>query len=148
MGSYAQSVLIKDEKILYEAKISDPIQGMIVLLGIIFLFFYGLGLLFFLWAYLNYKASELVITNKRVISKIGYFGRKTFEINLKNIESILIRQNIIGRLFNFGVVIIVGAGLPGVSLRTVAYPLEFRQRALEIMNQNNEGSGKENPVSI
>ena len=69
------------------------------------------GLLLWLWAWIIYVTTELAITNKRVIAKTGLFQLRTIEIFLEKIESIQVDQSVVGRMFNFGSVVISGTGV-------------------------------------
>ncbi|MDF1486640.1 hypothetical protein PY257_15885 [Ramlibacter sp. H39-3-26] len=69
MASYVQNTLIKDEKIIYEGKTSIWSLIPLFVVGLIFLPFLGLGLLFWIAAVIRYATTELAFTNKRVIAK-------------------------------------------------------------------------------
>ena len=87
MASYVENTLIKDEKIIYEGKISLWSLLPMILLGLILLPFAFLGLLFWVAALIRYLTTELAFTNKRVIAKFGFISRKTIELNLSKVES-------------------------------------------------------------
>jgi uncharacterized membrane protein YdbT with pleckstrin-like domain len=91
----------------------------------------GVGLIVLAWVYIIYKTTELAITSKRVISKSGFITRNTIEINLPKIESVQVDQSLLGRLFDYGTIIIAGAGTPNLSVPGVARPLNFRVRFME-----------------
>lgn len=93
--------------------------------------FYGFGLVFWLYAAVNYFTTELAITNKRVIAKFGLIRRDVIEINLPRIESIQVCQGYLGRLFNYGSIILSGAGNPQASIPNIADPLAFRKAFTE-----------------
>jgi uncharacterized membrane protein YdbT with pleckstrin-like domain len=54
--------------------------------------------------------TEYAVTNKRIIKKTGLISRKTKEIYLSHVESISIDQGILGRILNFGTIVIIGTG--------------------------------------
>ncbi|MDP9098338.1 MAG: PH domain-containing protein, partial [Verrucomicrobiota bacterium] len=54
------------------------------------------------------KTSELVITDRRVLIKVGFIQRHTFEMFISKIESVAVFQSMLGRLFNYGTVEIRG----------------------------------------
>ena len=70
----------------------------------------GIGVLWIPWTMLKRRTTELAYTDKRIITKFGIIARNTDEIKIGAIESIDIRQGILGRLFNFGSLIISGTG--------------------------------------
>ncbi len=127
MASYVESALIKGEQVIYQGKVSVWSLAPLLFLGLILLGFYGFGLLFWGAAPVRYFTTELAITNKRVIAKFGLISRSTIEINLQKIESIQVHQGILGRIFNFGSIIVSGAGNPQAPVPGVSNPLVFRR---------------------
>tara|TARA_B100001996_G_scaffold316030_1_gene259013 strand:- start:45 stop:494 length:450 start_codon:yes stop_codon:yes gene_type:complete len=72
--------------------------------------------------------SEYAITNKRVISKLGLIRRDVEEMNLKSIESVNLKQSIIGRIFNYGSINISGRGSSDVIFKDIDSPVEIRKK--------------------
>ena len=66
MSSYVDDVLINDEQVMYRARISKWSLWPFILLGTLLLPAYGLGLLFWLWAWIVYATTELAVTNKQI----------------------------------------------------------------------------------
>lgn len=64
----------------------------------------------FIPAFVKYKSTEFVITNKRILLKRGFIRRATNEILLARIESISVYQTLFGRIFNYGTILISGTG--------------------------------------
>ena len=85
-----------------------------------------LALLDALRGFMRRLSTELAVTDRRVISKTGIVRRKTFEMNRSKIESVMVDQSILGRLFDFGTVIIKGTGGGIDPLVGIAEPLKFR----------------------
>lgn len=79
-------------------------------------------------AYVKYVATEIVITDRRVIYKSGLFARRTMEMNKEKIESIDVSQSIIGRLLDFGTVAVKGTGGGIEAINSVAAPFALRNR--------------------
>ncbi|HKB84445.1 MAG TPA: PH domain-containing protein [Burkholderiales bacterium] len=127
MSSYVDNVLINDERVVYRARISKWSLWPFILLGLVLLPVYGIGLLFWLWAWIVYSTTELAITNKRVIAKTGLIQRHTIEMFLEKIESIQVDQGVLGRLFDFGSVVISGTGVHSAPFRSIADPLSLRR---------------------
>lgn len=127
MSSYVDGVLINDEHVMYRARISRWSLWLPILLGILTLPLFGIGLLFWLWAWITYATTELAITNKRVIAKSGLVQRRTIEMFLEKIESIQVDQSVLGRLFDFGSVIISGTGVHSAPFRNISDPLALRK---------------------
>ena len=121
MGSYVDSVLIKGEKVEYQAKLHWRI-------------YFTVHSIFTLWIspIIRQKTSEFVITNKRVIMKTGFISRKTFEMNLHKIESVNVDQSLFGRLLGYGTVTVIGTGGSRESFSDISEPLIFRRKFQEI----------------
>lgn len=146
MASYIESALTKGEQVIYQGRVSVWSQGPLLLLGLILLMFYGLGLIFWAIAAIRYQTTELAITNKRVIAKFGLISRATIEINLQKIESIQVRQGILGRIFNFGSIIVAGAGSPQAPVPGISDPMKFRRAFIDTQEGNMQPQGAAQPV--
>ena len=138
MASYVESALTKGEQVVYQGKVSIWSLVPLLLLGLIFLAVYGLGLLFWVAAAIRYFTTELAITNKRVIAKFGLISRSTIEINLQKIESIQVNQGILGRIFNFGSIVVSGAGNPQAPIPGISSPLQFRRAFIDTQESNGQ----------
>lgn len=74
------------------------------------------------------SATEMALTNKRVIVKTGLATRRTIELLLSRIESITVEEPPLGRMLGFGTVIIRGTGGTPEVFEKIAHPLEFREQ--------------------
>ena len=83
------------------------------------------------------KTSELVITDRRVLIKVGFIRRHTFEMFISKIESVAVYQGMMGRIFNYGTVEIRGTGGSSESFATIAAPLQFRD-AIQLVQSDSE----------
>lgn len=135
MASYIEGALIKDEKVTYTGNISLWSLAPLIVIGFLLLALYGLGLIFWMVAFIRYKTTELVVTNKRVIAKFGFISRQTIEINISKIESIQVNQGILGRIFNYGSLVISGAGNPQAPIPGISNPMNFRRVFMETQEQ-------------
>ena len=88
-------------------------------------------------AAITIKTSELVITDRRVLIKVGFIQRHTFEMFISKIESVAVFQSMLGRLFNYGTVEIRGTGGSSESFTTIAAPLPFRD-AIQLVQSASE----------
>jgi len=98
-------------------------------------YFWMLGAVFLLYAAgvgidraIHYLSSEFAITNKRVVIKVGFINRKTLEMLLTKVETIRVDQSILGRMLNFGTIVVTGTGGTNEPFTSIANPLEFRRQ--------------------
>jgi uncharacterized membrane protein YdbT with pleckstrin-like domain len=77
--------------------------------------------------------TEFAVTNRRVIAKTGFIRRRTLEMLLPKVESIAVYQHLIGRLFNFGSVTVVGTGGTRERFRAIAEPNVVRKKINQII---------------
>jgi len=144
MGSYIENTLIKDEKIIAKAQLSVwSMLPKILLAIVLFAIFLEQGflpaiviaLIVLIPLYLGFISTELAFTNKRVVAKFGFIRRKTIELNIGKIESIQVNQSFLGRIFNFGTLVISGAGNPQAPIPGIADPMQFRQAFMQHQDQ-------------
>lgn len=126
MASYVDTTLIKDEVVLYRGRLSKWSLWLPIVLGFLFLALFGLGLLFWLWAWVLYRTTELAVTNKRIIAKKGLIQRKTVEIFLDKVESVQVEQSVMGRICNYGSLTISGTGGDKSPIENISDPMLFR----------------------
>lgn len=138
MSSYVEGALVAGERIVHAGRISAWALWHLIGLGIILLPVFGLGLVFLIIAYVRYQSTELAVTTKRVIVKHGLIRRQTIEINLAKVESIQVDQGILGRMLNFGTLIVAGTGTSHAPLAGIADPMAFRKAFIEAQD---EGQG-------
>src|SRR4051812_2512281 len=85
-----------------------------------------IGLIAAVGAVIRQITTELVLTDRRVIYKTGIFRRHTMEMNRSKVETVGIDQSILGRMLNYGTVIVRGTGGSLEPIRNIADPLSFR----------------------
>jgi uncharacterized membrane protein YdbT with pleckstrin-like domain len=71
-------------------------------------------------------STELAVTDRRVIAKVGFIRRRTVEMNRSKIELVRVDQGIMGRLFDFGTITIEGTGGGIEPLVGIDGPIKFR----------------------
>jgi uncharacterized membrane protein YdbT with pleckstrin-like domain len=64
----------------------------------------AIALLFWIYAWLEYRFSEFAVTNKRVMMREGFFVRHANELRLSAIAQVNIDQSLLGQLLGYGVV--------------------------------------------
>ena len=146
---YIENNLMPGEEIVYRAKLHWVIflaPFVLVILGIVMsilgvvkptdaneslyvgLFIIFAAVLFSVRAFIYWKTSEFGLTNKRVLIKIGWIRRHSLELLLQKIEGIGVDQSFLGRMLNFGTIIITGTGGTKEPFKSIENPLEFRKQ--------------------
>ena len=88
-------------------------------LGVIALVLFGRGAL-------ERAATEIAVTDRRIIFKRGLIRRHTVEMNMQKVESVDVDQTLLGRLFNYGDVTVRGVGSTFERLNFIDAPLRLR----------------------
>ena len=147
MTAYIGKVLEPGEAISYRAKLTPisylPSVGVIVvgiviavagaqfiaiqILGGIII---AIGIVLAIWMWIKRATTEIAVTNRRVILKTGLISRRTVEMILTRIESVDVRQSILGRVLNYGDVLIRGTGSGMEPIKGIDAPIEFRRKVL------------------
>ena len=86
----------------------------------------ALALLLLLGAWIRRRATEIVVTDRRVIFKRGLISRHTVEMNITKIETVDVEQSLAGRIWDYGTVLIRGTGIGFEPLIGVGAPLSIR----------------------
>lgn len=140
MTSYVEQVLVQGERVVHVGRPTLWSVWHLLLLGLILLPAFGAGLILWLIAFIRIKSTELAVTTKRVIVKHGFIRRSTIEINLSKVESIQVTQSLLGRMFDFGTLVIAGTGASHAPLEGIAEPLAFRKAFVEAQDSARSGA--------
>jgi uncharacterized membrane protein YdbT with pleckstrin-like domain len=73
------------------------------------------------------NATEMGVTNRRVLIKTGIGSRRTLDMMLSKVESIGVTETLWGRTLGYGDVMIHGTGGATEPFVMIAHPQEFRQ---------------------
>jgi uncharacterized membrane protein YdbT with pleckstrin-like domain len=141
--SYVDSNLLPGEKVIIKAKIHWIVFVSSILTGIIAWFSYAklgqplltlviavFALADFITATIRYYFTELAVTDRRVIVKLGFIKRDTYELNVNRVTTLNVDQSVLGRLFDYGDITVVGMGGSLTPIRSIVDPLRFRRMLL------------------
>lgn len=132
--SYIEQSLSNNEKVeaIFKLHWFSRIPMIIwIILGIPTL---GLTLLIAIYEFFRLKFLEQGLTNKRVILKTGIISRKTEEMKINSIETVEIKQGILGRIFGFGVIKITGRGTSNFLLKGIDDPMSVKRIIESVSN--------------
>ena len=104
-----------------QASLAGPLRWAGAACLLVAAIFFGIG-------FVRRSATEMAVTNKRVIVKSGIVNRRTIELLLPRIESIAVEEPALGRVLGYGTVIVRGTGGTPEVFPQIARPLEFREQ--------------------
>jgi len=140
--SYIDQTLLADEHVVYRTALHWIIFGravVVLIAGIVVLIAFShvplaglavvlVGVLLLVPPFIAYQTTELGVTNKRLITKVGFIRRRTLELLLRQVEAISVDQSLTGRMFNYGSITLTGTGGVREIFHRVREPLELRRR--------------------
>ncbi len=85
------------------------------------------GIAFLLKAWLKIYSTELVITNRRILLKVGVSTATTAEIDRSRISSVIVHKTLLGRMLNYGWINIRGYSGNITGLPAMAKPHEIQK---------------------
>jgi uncharacterized membrane protein YdbT with pleckstrin-like domain len=110
------ALLIYRDSIGIDAAVANVV-GLVLVVVAVIIFGYSVA---------KKNATEIAVTDRRVIIKTGMASRRSLEIMLAKLESIGIEESLMGRVFGYGTVVIHGTGGTPEPFRKIAHPAEFR----------------------
>lgn len=161
LGAYARATIADNEQVIYKTSVHWVLFIRYAIATLLLLVFVALPLAYLIQAFLTWKigwlflplvllilvpptltfmTSELVVTNRRVLIKTGAISRQTLEMFISKIESVGVDQSFLGRMLDFGTVIIRGTGGSEEPFNTIAHPIRFRNAVQRV--QDGGGSGR------
>jgi uncharacterized membrane protein YdbT with pleckstrin-like domain len=90
--------------------------------------FFLYGVIYLLSMILSFLTTEFALTDRRIIAKTGIIQRRSLEILIGKVESIGVSQPVIGRLLNYGTIVVCGTGGTKQSFHNIFDPMGLRQR--------------------
>lgn len=145
MGSYIEENLARDEQIIIKAQVTWLSQFWYLFFGALFILSgigqkgaFGpilIGLILIAIAAIHVLTTELALTNRRIIAKSGLIRRNTIELKVNRVESLGVDQGILGRILNFGSIVVKGTGGSHAPIPYIARPMEFRQQVNNFLDE-------------
>lgn len=109
MGKYAEGNLRRDEKIVQECKPNGLSLVLTWIGGILFFWLLFIPLIKAIIKTIKLKKQELVLTNKRLIMRVGFGNTASMDVPLDKIQNINVTQPFWGKLFNYSTIEISNA---------------------------------------
>jgi uncharacterized membrane protein YdbT with pleckstrin-like domain len=87
-----------------------------------------IGVASLIGAWFRRWTTELAVTDRRIIYKRGFIRRFTIEMNMDKVESVDVDQSVLGRLLDYGDIVVRGTGSGLQPLKGIDSPLAFRNQ--------------------
>ena len=140
--SYIDETLLPDEHVVYRTRLHWIIFARAVLVLIagaaVLIAFYAVplvgaavlavGVVMLIPPFIAFQTTELGVTNKRMIVKVGFVRRRTLELLLRQVEALSVDQTLGGRMLGYGTITLSGTGGVREIFHRVREPLELRRR--------------------
>ena len=155
--TYIEANLVPDEVVIYETRLhwivmlGHVVLGCLLGLSGVLVLYYALsqsgiesgklhimegggvallvcGVAAILLGMVRRNATEMAVTNRRVVIKTGLASRTTIEMLLNKVESIEVSETAFGRMLGYGTIVVIGTGGTPEPFHKVAHPLEFRSQ--------------------
>jgi len=114
------ATLLGPTTLMVIAGLSLPTKGISALILLL------IGVLWGLFSTVSLQTSEIAITDRRLIIRVGFPLRRTYDVPLDQIDMVDVYQPSLGKILNFGKIILGFTGKGRGAFRMVASPLEFR----------------------
>jgi uncharacterized membrane protein YdbT with pleckstrin-like domain len=95
------------------------------------------------WGMAKRNATEMAVTNRRVLIKTGMGSRRTLDMMLSRVESIGVEETMWGRIMGYGSVIVRGTGGTPEPFVKIAHPQEFRRQVQQQIGAHEVGGTDE-----
>jgi Bacterial PH domain len=108
----------------YEAHVQGREHQAMLIGGIVLVVLAGIALIS---GFIRRNATEIAVSNMRVLIKTGLTERRSIEVLLQKVESIGVEETAFGRMLGYGTVIIRGTGGTYETFDEISHPNEFRR---------------------
>jgi uncharacterized membrane protein YdbT with pleckstrin-like domain len=165
--SYAESLLAKNEQILYRgrqhwlAPLSDARNALLILLagivlalierqiigwslrsfaGLVDLILIVVALVWIAIIYFSWRAEEYIITSRRVLKVEGLLDKKSGDSSLDKINDAVLKQGILARIFHYGDLEILTANEEAIDrYQMLDHVVDFKKAMLDAKNSLEDG---------
>ena len=131
---YIESTLSKDEKIEFIFSYHWWVWCLPVVSLFLIIVTSGLSILLTIYLSLKIIFTEQGVTSKKGIKKVGIISRNTEELLLSKVETVEIKQGVLGRILGYGNVQLTGTGSSSLVFRTISDPMKVKNNLEGIIN--------------
>ena len=127
-----QDLLVDGEELLHVSFIHPAVfinSGLALLFGLALGIFFSWVVAFVVFvmaaypfanALIRFYTTKLILTNKRVVAKYGFFNKDKIQIKLSRIESAHMETPLLGQFLGFGTVMIQGTGQGSIPITYIS----------------------------
>jgi uncharacterized membrane protein YdbT with pleckstrin-like domain len=91
--------------------------------------FFAIPLLYFAWKLIAWRKQEYILTDHRVVRQEGVFSVSSFDASLDKVNNVYHKQNLFGRMLNYGEVGLETASEEGTTVFDfLSAPLNFKNQ--------------------
>lgn len=125
--SYTNTSLSGNEYIIRLTSFTWWVTVKWLALGIVLVpFTFGWSLIIPAISFIERYFTEYAVTSQGVLVKRGIIRRRVSRLSIKKIEGVELRQTILGRILNYGTIVVRGTGSDSVVFYLVGSPVNFR----------------------
>lgn len=130
--AWLNKLLEPGEEVIFRSKAHEAVVwlpfGLMVILFLIGSYgvLFWLSVIFSLLGVFNYFYYEYAVTNRRIITKYGFFYIRYRELDLQKVDNVICWQNILDRGFGTGLITLFGVGIPQQKFRRMAHANDFK----------------------
>jgi len=143
--SFLEQNLVPGERLVHRASLHWMVfapAATLALAGVVILAFLsgyrwiggllaGLGLVMAVKPYILLRFSEFGVTDRRVLVKLGLVSRESLDQLLDKVEAVQVEQDILGRIFGYGTLTVIGTGGTRETFPRISDPFAFRRAIQE-----------------
>lgn len=134
--SYLSRRLAVGEEVVHEGRF-NWVQKLWPWIALLALGIIVVGVIIWVAEMFRMGTTRMMVTNRRVLLKRGFFTIRVDELTLNSVEGAEIHQGILGRIFGYGKLVLRGKGESRVEFPTMDRPGRFRA-AIETARMRDE----------
>ena len=132
---YIESTLSGDEKVEYKFSYHWIKWVIPVILFIFGFMLFIIPSIIGLYLILKIVFTEQGVTTKKGLKKVGIISRNTEELLLSKVETVEIKQGVLGRILGFGDVPLTGTGSSSLVFNTISNPMKVKKNIESLLNK-------------
>tara|TARA_B100001964_G_C13806077_1_gene410923 strand:+ start:66 stop:470 length:405 start_codon:yes stop_codon:yes gene_type:complete len=132
---YIESTISGDEKVEYKFSYHWIKWVIPVILFISGFMLFFIPSILGLYLILKIIFTEQGVTTKKGLKKVGIISRNTEELLLSKVETVEIKQGVLGRILGYGDVPLTGTGSSSLVFNTISNPMNVKKNIESLLNK-------------